>query len=216
MAKSPATRCRLDAPGSSFSHADRLRPALNLAAIHLRKCRAIRSQCARPRGRRAPRLGAVSSMILVSCVGCPPGSLAGRAKMRHDRSPWDRAGRAAAGRAGGRGGLVTEPHRRLAGEPQPQLPADLLRAPPLRQQLGDQLPQLAAGLDPPPVAAGPPRELGTPIYFCDSHSPWQRGSNEGDVALSREHLPGRLPAGIAAVAPLPAGTAPPVPAAHRP
>jgi IS30 family transposase len=22
------------------------------------------------------------------------------------------------------------------------------------------------------------RSLGAPVYFCDSHSPWQRGSNE--------------------------------------
>ena len=33
--------------------------------------------------------------------------------------------------------LVTQPHLRLAGEPQPRLAADLLRAPPLGQQVGD-------------------------------------------------------------------------------
>jgi hypothetical protein len=48
---------------------------------------------------------------------------------------------------------VTQPHLPLAGKLQPQVPADLLRAPPLRQQFGDQLPQLAVGLDPPPVTA---------------------------------------------------------------
>jgi hypothetical protein len=32
-----------------------------------------------------------------------------------------------------------------------------LRAPTLGQELGDQLPQLAVGLNPPPVAAAPPR-----------------------------------------------------------
>jgi len=36
----------------------------------------------------------------------------------------------------------------------------------------------------------------------------------GDVAVSREHLPGCLPAGIAAAAALTAGTSPSIPAAH--
>jgi hypothetical protein len=35
--------------------------------------------------------------------------------------------------------------------------ADLLRAPPLRQQLGDQLPQVTVGLDAPPMIAGSAR-----------------------------------------------------------
>jgi hypothetical protein len=52
---------------------------------------------------------------------------------------------------------VTQPHRWPAGESQPQLAADLLRAPPLGQEPGDQLPQLAIGLDPPPAAACTPR-----------------------------------------------------------
>ncbi len=37
----------------------------------------------------------------------------------------------------------------------------------------------------------------------------------GDAAVSREHLPGRLPARIAAAAPFAAGCAPAFPAAHR-
>jgi hypothetical protein len=52
--------------------------------------------------------------------------------------------------------LVTQPHHGLAREPQPQLAADLLRAPPPDQEPGDQLPQLTVSLDPPPAAPGPP------------------------------------------------------------
>jgi transposase, IS30 family len=32
------------------------------------------------------------------------------------------------------------------------------------------------------------RSLGTPVYFCDSHSPWQRGSNENMNGLSRDYF----------------------------
>jgi IS30 family transposase len=33
------------------------------------------------------------------------------------------------------------------------------------------------------------RSLGAPVYFCDSHSPWQRGSNENTNGLLRDYLP---------------------------
>ena len=41
---------------------------------------------------------------------------------------------------------------------------------------------------------GPPpgdrsRSLGAPVYFCDSHSPWQRGSNENMNGLLRDYFP---------------------------
>jgi transposase, IS30 family len=33
------------------------------------------------------------------------------------------------------------------------------------------------------------RSLGAPVYFCDSHSPWQRGSNENANGLLRDYFP---------------------------
>jgi transposase, IS30 family len=33
------------------------------------------------------------------------------------------------------------------------------------------------------------KSLGAPIYFCDSHSPWQRGSNENMNGLLRDYFP---------------------------
>jgi IS30 family transposase len=33
------------------------------------------------------------------------------------------------------------------------------------------------------------RTLGAPVFFCDSRSPWQRGSNENMNGLLRDYFP---------------------------
>ena len=35
------------------------------------------------------------------------------------------------------------------------------------------------------------QSLGAPVYFCDSRSPWQRGSNENTNGLLRDYFPQR-------------------------
>jgi transposase, IS30 family len=52
----------------------------------------------------------------------------------------------------------------------------------LRSITWDQGTEMARHLD---IA----QSLGAPVYFCDSHSPWQRGSNENTNGLLRDYFP---------------------------
>jgi transposase, IS30 family len=36
------------------------------------------------------------------------------------------------------------------------------------------------------------KSLGAPVYSCDSHSPWQRGSKENMNGLLRDYFPKAL------------------------
>jgi IS30 family transposase len=40
-----------------------------------------------------------------------------------------------------------------------------------------------------PVVVTIAQSLGAPVYFCDSRSPWQRGSNENTNGLLRDYFP---------------------------
>jgi transposase, IS30 family len=40
------------------------------------------------------------------------------------------------------------------------------------------------------------KSLGAPVYFCDSHSPWQRGSNENANGLLRDYFPKSTDLGV--------------------
>ncbi|PJI94828.1 IS30 family transposase [Luteimicrobium subarcticum] len=57
------------------------------------------------------------------------------------------------------------------------LPADLMRS--ITWDQGTEMAQH------PTITA----TLGAPVYFCDSHSPWQRGSNENMNGVLRQYFP---------------------------
>ena len=40
-----------------------------------------------------------------------------------------------------------------------------------------------------PATSAITADLGAPVYFCDSHAPWQRGSNENSNGLLRQYFP---------------------------
>ena len=152
-------------------------------AVSLRTGRALR----RPRRREGERRGKIAGMVMISER---PAGAADRAVPGH----WEGDLIIGAGNKSATGTLVERPTRfvmllHLPGGYGPDqvaaamtqaaggLPAALRRSLTWDQGLemaGHAKITLAAGLD---------------IYFCDPHSPWQRGSNENTNGLLRQYFP---------------------------
>jgi IS30 family transposase len=150
---------------------------------HLRRRRVLRQ----PRRRTAGRRGQLPDMVLISAR---PAEVADRAVPGH----WEgdllmgRGGHSAIGTLVERRTryvlLFALPHGRTAEHVRQQLAAKILDLPAqLRNSLtwdrGKEMAEHAQFTI----------ETGVQVYFCDPHSPWQRGSNENTNGLLRQYFP---------------------------
>ena len=82
--------------------------------------------------------------------------------------------------------LVSPPHRHTASVVAQALAGAIVTLPAqlCRSLTGDQGKEMAEH-------ARFSVATGVPVYFCDPHSPWQRGSNENTNGLLRQYFPRR-------------------------